>query len=165
MLRAILAVLGVLVCHSSAWGQSSAAPRRPNIVLIMADDMGHGDLGVHGNPIIRTPHLDRLAKQSVRFKNFYVSPVCSPTRASLLTGRYHYRTGVIHTSRGGAMMHGDEVTVAELLKVAGYRTGVFGKWHLGDTYPMRPQDQGFDESLVHPSGDTAKPATVSVCSA
>ncbi len=129
----------------------------PNIVLVMSDDQGFGDLGIHGNEKVQTPTFDRFGREGVQFTRFYVCPVCSPTRASLLTGRYHYRTGVIHTSRGGALMHGDEMTIAELLKAAGYRTGIFGKWHLGDTFPMRPQDQGFDESLVHRSGGIGQP--------
>ena len=125
---------------------------RPNLIVVLTDDQGYGDLGAHGNDRITTPHLDRFAAQGVEFTNFYVSPVCAPTRASLLTGRYYYRTGVIHTSRGGAKMHADEVTLAERLREAGYRTGIFGKWHLGDNYPMRPMDQGFEESLIHKSG-------------
>src|ERR1700704_5217104 len=85
------------------------APRRPNVLLILVDDMGHGDLGFHGNPIIKTPHLDKFARRSLRMKYFYVSPVCAPTRASLLTGRYNYRTGAIDTFLGRALMHSDEV--------------------------------------------------------
>src|SRR5437763_4460068 len=127
----------------------AAAAAGPNIVLVMSDDQGFGDLGIHGNEKIQTPTLDRFGREGVQLTRFYVCPVCSPTRASLMTGRYHYRTGVIHTSRGGAMMHGDEVTIAELLRGAGYHTGIFGKWHLGDNFPMRPQDQGFEESLIH----------------
>lgn len=133
-------------------------PPRPNVILLMTDDQGFGDLGEHGNPVIRTPQLDALARQSVWFKNFYVSPVCAPTRASLMTGRYNYRTGVVDTYLGRAMMHGDEVTLAEMLRTAGYRTGIFGKWHLGDNYPMRPIDQGFDEALVHNGGGIGQPA-------
>ncbi|MDA2924535.1 arylsulfatase, partial [Acidobacteria bacterium AH-259-L09] len=132
--------------------QRDSRKERPNIILILTDDQGYGDVGVHGNDKIRTPNLDRFAAQGIELTRFYCSPVCSPTRASLMTGRYYYRTGVIHTSRGGAKMHGEEVTIAELLARAGYQTGIFGKWHLGDNAPMRPQDQGFSESLVHKSG-------------
>ena len=125
---------------------------RPNVLLVVTDDQGYGDLGFHGNPQIKTPRLDALARQSARFRDFYVSPVCSPTRASLMTGRSAYRTGVVDTFRGRSMMHPDEVTLAERLGSAGYRTGIFGKWHLGDHAPLRPIDQGFDESLVHAGG-------------
>ena len=125
---------------------------RPNIILVMTDDQGYGDLGAHGNDVIETPNLDRFAGESLGMDRFYVNPLCAPTRASLMTGRYYLRTGILHTSRGAAKMFGDEVTIAEILKGAGYRTGIFGKWHLGDNYPMRPQDQGFEEALVHRSG-------------
>jgi len=131
---------------------------RPNILLIVTDDQGYGDLGSTGNPVLKTPNLDRLAKQSVRLTQFYVSPVCSPTRASLLTGRYAYRTGVVDTWLGRSMMHADEVTLAEMLRPAGYKTGIFGKWHLGDNYPMRPGDQGFCDSLVLRGGGLGQPA-------
>jgi arylsulfatase A-like enzyme len=133
-------------------------PPRPNVLLILVDDMGHGDLGVHGNPIIKTPNLDRFARRSLRMKYFYVSPVCAPTRASLLTGRYNYRTGAIDTFLGRALMHPDEVTLAELLAAAGYRTGIFGKWHLGDNYPLRAMDQGFQEALVLRGGGIGQPS-------
>lgn len=141
---ALLAVLGLLSVASV--GQA------PNIVLVMTDDQGYGDMGVHGNPDIDTPRLDRFATESLGMDRFYVNPLCSPTRASLMTGRYHLRTGILHTSRGAAKMWDDEVTIAEALKGAGYRTGIFGKWHLGDNYPMRPQDQGFEEVYIHQSG-------------
>ena len=113
---------------------------------------------MHGNPKIKTPILDEFARQSVWLKNFYVSPVCAPTRASLLTGRYNYRTGVVDTYQGRAMMHPDEVTLAEMLAAAGYRTGIFGKWHLGDNAPLRPIDQGFQESLVIKGGGIGQPS-------
>ncbi|MEL7119119.1 MAG: arylsulfatase [Bacteroidota bacterium] len=129
----------------------------PNILLILTDDQGYGDLGFHGNPIIQTPFLDQLAKESVRFTNFYVSPVCSPTRASLMTGRYHLRTGVYDTYMGGSTMATEEITLAEILNQNGFRTGLFGKWHLGDNYPYRPQDQGFDEVLTHIGGGLEQP--------
>lgn len=136
----------------------AAAAPRPNVVLIITDDQGYGDFGSSGNPVLKTPHLDRLAADGVRLTNFYVSPVCSPTRASLLTGRYHLRTGVRDTYLGRSMMNGHEQTLAESLHAAGYRTGIFGKWHLGDCFPMRPQDQGFEECLVHGGGGVGQPS-------
>ena len=137
---------------------SFAAVARPNVLVIITDDQGYGDLGFHGNSQIHTPNLDQLARESVRCKYFYVSPVCAPTRASLMTGRYNYRTGVTDTYLGRAMMFSDEVTLAEMFAAAGYRTGIFGKWHLGDNYPMRAMDQGFQESLVHKGGGIAQPS-------
>src|SRR5262249_39100071 len=130
----------------------------PNVIIVITDDQGHGDLGVHGNPVIRTPHLDAFAGSSVRMAYFYVAPVCSPTRSSLLTGRYNYRTGVVDTYLGRSLMHPDEVTLAEMLGKAGYRTGIFGKWHLGDNYPLRAIDQGFDEALVLKGGGIGQPS-------
>lgn len=109
-------------------------------------------MGFHGNTEIDTPNLDAYARESLAMGRFYVSPLCSPTRASLLTGRSHQRTGVLHTSRGATRLADDEVTLAEILSDAGYRTGIFGKWHLGDNYPSRPQDQGFEETFFHKSG-------------
>lgn len=125
---------------------------RPNVILIITDDQGYGDIGFHGNPDIKTPVLDMLAKNSTRFTSFYVSPVCAPTRSSLMTGRYSLRTGVHDTYNGGAIMATEETTLPELMKGAGYKTFIVGKWHLGDNYPFRPIDQGFDESLVHNGG-------------
>jgi arylsulfatase len=141
-------------------GISAQSPGHPNVVLIVTDDQGYGDLGCTGNHHILTPEIDHLAEQSIRFTNFYVSPVSAPTRSSLLTGRYSLRTGVRDTYNGGAMMASSEVTIAEVLKSAGYTTGQFGKWHLGDNYPMRPIDQGFDESLMHLSGGMAQPGDI-----
>ena len=136
----------------------ATAAERPNVLLIMTDDQGYGDLGATGNPVIKTPVLDQLAKQSVEIESFYVCPVCAPTRAGLMTGRYNYRTGVTDTWLGRAMMHADEVTIAEMFRDAGYHTAIFGKWHLGDSYPMRPGDQGFEESLVHTGGGLCQPS-------
>ena len=132
----------------------------PNVILILTDDQGYGDFGFTGNPHVKTPVLDNFARQSIRFNNFYVCPVSAPTRAGLMTGRYSLRTGVRDTYNGGAMMATSEVTIAEMLREAGYATGIFGKWHLGDNYPMRPCDQGFDESLIHLTGGMGQPGDI-----
>jgi len=125
---------------------------RPNVVLVITDDQGYGDLGCHGNPVIQTPNLDRLYTQSIRLTNFHVGPTCSPTRAALMTGHYCNRTGVWHTIMGRSLLRKDEVTVADVFSAGGYRTAIFGKWHLGDNYPFRPQDRGFGEVLIHGGG-------------
>ena len=130
----------------------SQTETRPNVIIILTDDQGYGDLGITGNPNVKTPVIDKFASESIRFNDFYVSPVCAPTRSSLMTGRYSLRTGVRDTYNGGATMASSEITIAEMLKAAGYKTGNFGKWHLGDNYPSRPNDQGFDESIIHLSG-------------
>jgi arylsulfatase A-like enzyme len=118
------------------------------VLIILTDDMGYGDIGCHGNTVVQTPTIDRLFNQSARLTQFYSQPVCTPTRAALMTGRYPYRTRAFDTLDGRAMMDPDEVTIAEIFAGAGYATGIFGKWHLGDSYPMRAMDQGFAESLL-----------------
>jgi len=128
--------------------QAAGAPRRPNVVLVMTDDQGYGDLACHGNPHIKTPNLDWLHAHSTRLTNFHVDPTCSPTRSALVTGRYSTRTGVWHTIMGRSLLRADEATVADAFAAGGYRTAVFGKWHLGDNYPFRVQDRGFQESIV-----------------
>ncbi len=142
----------VFVCNIATNKAFTQTSSHPNVIIIMTDDQGYGDLGITGNPHIHTPVLDNLAKESIRFNDFYVSPVSSPTRASLMTGRYSLRTGVRDTYTGGSTMAQSETTIAELLKQKNYKTGIFGKWHLGDNYPFRPIDQGFDESVVHLAG-------------
>ena len=126
--------------------------KKPNVLIIITDDQGFGDLGINENPNIITPNIDQFASESIQFDNFFVSPVCAPTRASLMTGRYSLRTGVRDTYNGGAIMSNTETTIAEILKEADYSTGIFGKWHLGDNYPFRPSEQGFDESIIHLAG-------------
>ncbi|NUP98460.1 MAG: arylsulfatase [Armatimonadetes bacterium] len=125
---------------------------RPNLVFVLTDDQGYGDLGCHGNPILRTPELDAFHEVSARLTNFHVGPICAPTRAGLLTGHYPNSTGVWHTIGGRSVLRHDEWTLPQALGEAGYRTGIFGKWHLGDAYPYRPQDRGFQVSLVHGGG-------------
>ncbi|MCR9252104.1 MAG: arylsulfatase [bacterium] len=117
---------------------------RPNVLIILTDDQGWGDVGYNGNDILETPNLDELAQESKVFDRFYVSPVCAPTRASLLTGRYHLSTGVSWVTHRKEVMRSDEVTIAEILKDEGYRTGLFGKWHNGKQFPQDPISQGFE---------------------
>jgi len=127
-------------------------PERPNIVLVMTDDQGYGELGCHGNPILKTPNLDRFSAESVRLTDFHVSPTCAPTRCSLMTGRHEFRSGVTHTILERERMSLKAVTIAQVLKSAGYTTGIFGKWHLGDEAPYQPDRRGFDEVFVHGAG-------------
>lgn len=127
---------------------SHDATSRPNIILILADDLGYDDLGVHGNKLLETPNLDAFAAQSVQFRRFIVSPVCAPTRASLLTGRQFLRTGVSHVHGGKDFMNLNETTIAEVLRGAGYATGMWGKWHSGKTSGYFPWERGFDEAYM-----------------
>jgi arylsulfatase B len=128
------------------------AEDKPNVVLILTDDQGYGDLGCTGNPVIKTPNMDALAAESSQLDDHHVAPTCSPTRAALLTGHWPNRTGVWHTIMGRSMLRTNEVTLGQLLKVNGYETGMFGKWHLGDNFPYRPEDRGFTEVYRHGGG-------------
>lgn len=125
---------------------------RPNVILVLTDDQGYPPLGAHGHPYIRTPHLDRFHAEAVRFEQCHSGTTCAPTRAGLMTGHYANSTGVWHTVGGRSLLRKDEWTIADALGQAGYRTGLFGKWHLGDEYPYRPQDRGFQASVVHGGG-------------
>src|SRR5690348_11941988 len=124
----------------------------PNIVLVMPDDMGWGDIAAHGNPLIKTPNLDRLHGESLRFTDFHVSPTCAPTRSALLTGRHEFKNGVTHTINERERLTPTATTLAQVLKSAGYATGIFGKWHLGDEPDYQPGKRGFDEVFVHGAG-------------
>ncbi|MBL8855033.1 MAG: sulfatase-like hydrolase/transferase [Planctomycetaceae bacterium] len=126
--------------------------RRPNIIFFLTDDQGYGDLSAHGNPILKTPNLDQLHSRSIRFTNFQVSPTCAPTRSALLTGRHEFRNGVSHTIHERERLTLEATTIAELLQSAGYKTGVFGKWHLGDEDEYLPNRRGFDEVFIHGAG-------------
>jgi arylsulfatase A-like enzyme len=125
---------------------------KPNIILILTDDQGYGDLSCHGNPILRTPNLDRLHDEGRRFVDFHVSTTCSPTRCSLMTGRHEFRSGVTHTIMERERMSLKATTIAQVLKSAGYTTGIFGKWHLGDEPDHWPDKRGFDEMFIHGAG-------------
>lgn len=130
--------------------------RQPNVILVMTDDQGYGDLAAHGNPVIVTPNLDRLHDKSMRLTNFHVNPNCAPTRAALLTGKYAHKTGVTSTLGTKALLRNDEVTMGDVFSANGYRTAMFAKWHLGDNYPLRPQDRGFDYVLCHKGGGVSQ---------
>ena len=142
----------ILACLIAFALGAPALADKPNVILIMTDDQGYGDLSCHGNPILKTPHLDRLHSESIRFTDFHVSSFCTPTRAALMTGRHPARTGAYRTSSGRTMMHTDERTIAHVFAEGGYATGMVGKWHLGDNAPHRPQDRGFQRATWHRCG-------------
>ena len=147
MKKILLSLVVTLVCIFNA-----TAAKRPNVVLVITDDQGYGDLSCHGNPVLKTPHLDKLHSESVRLTDYHVAPTCSPTRAALITGHWTNRTGVWHTIMGRSMLRDNEVTIGKILGDGGYHTAMFGKWHLGDNYPYRPEDRGFQEVLRHGGG-------------
>ncbi len=154
--RHVLALAVVLLLPLSRLHSADALnPReKPNVIFVLTDDQGYGDFSCHGNPVLRTPHLDRLYEQSVRFTNYHVDSYCTPTRAALMTGRYAHRVGGWGTVCGRNMLRDGEVTMADVFRHNGYRTGHFGKWHLGTNYPYRPIDRGFEEWLGHGDGGT-----------
>jgi arylsulfatase A-like enzyme len=128
------------------------AGRRPNIIYVMTDDQGYGDIGSHGNSLLKTPHLDRLRNQSVRLTEYHVSPTCAPTRAALLTGRHEFRSGITHTILERERLALSATTLPQLLKSTGYTSGIFGKWHLGDEEAYQPGKRGFDRVFIHGAG-------------
>jgi arylsulfatase A-like enzyme len=147
-MRLLLALLLIAspVLHAKLEG------RRPNIVFVLTDDQGYGDLSVHGNPVLKTPNLDAMHAQSLRFTNWFNSPTCAPTRSALLTGRHEFRNGITHTIYERERLTLSATTLAQVLKGAGYTTGIFGKWHLGDEAEYQPGKRGFDEVFLHGAG-------------
>ncbi|MCG8581822.1 MAG: sulfatase-like hydrolase/transferase [Bacteroidales bacterium] len=144
-MRFSILLIVLLMCGLLSVAQQK---NQPNVIFILTDDQGYGDFSGMGNPYVKTPAMDQLKNEGTFFSNFHVSAVCAPTRASLMTGRYNYRTGVSGVNRGKVNMYADEHTMAEYFKEAGYNTGLFGKWHLGYNYPMRAIDQGFDVAYM-----------------
>jgi arylsulfatase A-like enzyme len=155
---ALQLIAGEVAALSTRKALGAALPKStpPNVVLVLLDDVGYGDFACLGNPVIKTPNIDRLHARSIRFTDFHVSPTCSPTRASLMTGRYNNAVGVWHTVSGRSLLDPTSVTMAQCFKDSGYRTGNFGKWHLGDNSPSRPNDLGFDESVICGGGGVAQ---------
>ncbi|MFK7789364.1 MAG: arylsulfatase, partial [Phycisphaeraceae bacterium] len=149
----LLAVCSILLSVAApASARSKSKNSKPNVVIFLADDQGFGDLSLHGNKDLATPHIDSLARDGVRFDRFYVCAVCAPTRAEFLTGRYHPRTGVHGVTRGAERLNLDESTIADAFSSAGYATGCFGKWHNGMQYPYHPRARGFDTFVGYCSG-------------
>ena len=144
--KATFFVLLLCLCHEAR------GVEHPNVIVILTDDQGWGDLSLNGNVSVETPHIDQLASDGARFQHFFVSPVCSPTRAEFLTGRHHVRCGVYSTSEGGERVNADEMMIGEIFKKAGYRTAAFGKWHSGMQHPYHPNARGFDEFYGFCSG-------------
>ena len=139
-----------LLCFTNALDLT--ASDKPNVVFILSDNQSYYEMSCHGHADIKTPHIDKLAGQSVEFTNFHAPPFCSPSRTVILTGRYAMRSGVFTTIAGRSILHKDEKTLPQFLKPHGYHSAIFGKWHLGFSYPHRPQDRGFDEVFVHGGG-------------
>jgi len=148
----ITAVAGLIMAMTGSSYAAGALQEKPNVILIMTDDQGYGDLSTHGNPFLKTPNLDKLASQGVRLDDYHVSPYCIPTRAALMTGRYADRTGVHNVIEPHWFVRTNEVLLSDMFKGAGYATGMFGKWHLGDNYPYGAEHRGFDEVLRHFGG-------------
>lgn len=132
-------------------GSKANSKRRPNVIIVFTDDQGYGDLSCHGNPVLKTPNLDRLHRQSIRLTDFHVSPMCTPSRSQLMSGQDALRNGAMNVSSGRTLLRRGIVTMADLFRMMGYATGLFGKWHLGDNYPYRPQDRGFEKAIWFPS--------------
>ena len=145
-------VLVALLWHPPAGTAANRPTGAPNVILIVTDDQGYGDMACHGNPLLSTPNLDQLQATSVRLEDYHVDPVCTPTRAALLTGRYCGRVGAWDVVHGRHLLHAREITMADVFRHSGYATGMFGKWHLGDAWPYNPGNRGFDEVVCHRAG-------------
>lgn len=149
LVRVLLFALLCALCGDSS---AALAGKRPNIVFFFTDDQGYGDLSAHGNPVLKTPSMDRLRAEGVRFTDFHVSPTCAPTRSALFTGRHEFKNGITHTILERERLTLKATTLAQVLKGAGYTTGIFGKWHLGDEAEYQPGRRGFDEVFIHGAG-------------
>ncbi len=155
--RPSMVVLGAVVAACSVarpacqpvFAEETGRAKRPNVIFVLTDDQGYGDLGCHGNPVLKTPYLDKLHETSIRFTDFHVAPMCTATRGELLSGQDALINGAYCACSGRTFIRTNLPTMAEVFATAGYRTGIFGKWHLGDNHPHRPQDRGFQEAVYH----------------
>jgi arylsulfatase len=145
----LLAVASLLGWGGRAAAAAAKKPGRPNVIILLTDDQGYGDMSCHGNPILKTPNLDKLHDQSVRLTDFHVAPMCTPTRGQLMTGLDALRSGASSVCAGRSFIRRGTPTMAEVFAANGYRTALFGKWHLGDSYPNLPNDRGFQEAVYH----------------
>ncbi len=145
-------IFSTLISCNKDKNVNKSSNKKPNVILVITDDQGYGDLGVHGNKIIKTPNIDNFYSESYHLTDFHVGPTCAPTRAGLMTGRYANATGVWHTVGGWSLLRKEEKTLANMFAEAGYKTGAFGKWHLGDNYPFRAHDRGFQKTVMHYGG-------------
>ncbi len=148
----LISFVGLLISCQKKGKEQEILKSKPNVIIVITDDQGYGDLGHTGNPIIKTPAIDKFAGEAVSLTNYHVGTTCAPTRAGLLTGRNCNRNGVWHTIMGASMLNDGETTLADVFKENGYKTGMFGKWHLGDNHPFLPHDRGFEETFYHGGG-------------
>ena len=147
-----ITIVALMMAHGASVSAGGLAGKRPNIIMIVSDDQGYGDLGRNGNKEIKTPNLDKMYDESVHFEDFHVSPTCSPTRSSIMSGKHEFKNGVTHTLLERERMSLKSMTIAQVMKSAGYTTGIFGKWHLGDEDAYQPDKRGFDEVFIHGAG-------------
>ena len=157
-----LAIFFLILSNQILFSKELPFESKPNIILVITDDQGYGPIGKHGNTWIKTPNLDILHGQSTRFKRFLVSPTCSPTRAALMSGRHPMKNGITHTILERERMALSTVTLPQVLKNAGYTSGIFGKWHLGDEEDYQPHKRGFDEAFIHGAGGIGQNLTAPV---
>ncbi len=151
-MKSLRCCLFLILCSLSiGFSNGQNLKQKPNIIIVMTDDQGYGELSVHGNPILKTPELDKFHSESIRFTDFHVAPMCTPTRGQLMTGIDAVKNGALNVSSGRTLLRKDIKTMANYFQESDYNTGIFGKWHLGDNYPYRPEDRGFDETLWFPS--------------
>jgi len=152
LLQSIFLLCASIPSVSTTLYAKSIAGKRPNILFILTDDQGYGDISAHGNPVLQTPNLDKLSSEGIRFTDFHVSPTCSPTRGALFTGRHEFKNGITHTILERERLTLKATTLAQVLQLSGYTTGIFGKWHLGDEPEYQPNRRGFDEVYIHGGG-------------